>query len=130
MRTILNSKLHRARVTQAELNYIGSCGIDQDILDAAGIAQYEQIDIWNVDNGERFTTYAISAPRGSKIFTVNGSAARRVQIGDVLIIATWKQMTDEEIANHEPSVVFFDDDNNMVTAEEAESLGTILKVVD
>jgi len=80
--TMLKGKLHQARVTHAELNYEGSCAIDQDILDQAGILEYEKIDIYNIENGERFSTYAISGERGSKIISVNGAAARRAAVGE------------------------------------------------
>ena len=93
-RTMLKSKLHRVTVTHSELHYEGSCAIDQDLLDAADIKEYQQIDIYNVNNGERFTTYAISAERGSGIISVNGAAARKAAPGDLLIIATYA-MYDE-----------------------------------
>ena len=88
-RTMLKSKLHRVTATHSELHYEGSCAIDEDLLDAANIREYEQIDIWNVNNGERFTTYAIRAERGSGVISVNGSAARKAAPGDILIIATF-----------------------------------------
>ena len=88
-RTMLQAKLHRARVTQAELHYEGSCAIDEDFLDASGIREYQQIDIWNVTNGERFTTYAIRAERGSRTISVNGAAAHKANVGDIVIIATF-----------------------------------------
>ena len=87
LRHFLRSKIHRARVTRVELDYIGSCAIDEDLLDTAGILPYEQVHVWNVNNGERFVTYAIAAPRGTGTVSVNGSAARRAQINDVVIIA-------------------------------------------
>ena len=86
LRTMLQGKLHRVKVTQADLHYEGSCAIDQDFMDAAGILENEAIDIYNVDNGERFSTYAICAERGSGIISVNGAAARRAAVGDRLII--------------------------------------------
>lgn len=88
IRTVLQGKLHRVKVTQADLNYEGSCAIDQDFLDASGILQYEAIDIYNVTNGQRFSTYAIAAERGSKIISVNGAAARCACEGDILIICS------------------------------------------
>lgn len=88
-RTMLKSKLHRVTTTHSELHYEGSCAIDLDLLEAADIVEHEQIDIWNVNNGERFTTYAIRAERGSGIISVNGSAARRAAPGDLLIIASF-----------------------------------------
>ncbi len=112
-RTLLHGKLHRVTVTAAELNYIGSCAIDQDLLDAANIMEYEQIDLWNVTNGERFTTYAISAPSGSGVISVNGSAARRVQIGDILIIAAFAQVDASELNNFTANVVFVNEANRI-----------------
>jgi aspartate 1-decarboxylase len=112
-RTLLHGKLHRVTVTAAELNYIGSCAIDQDLLDAANIIEYEQIDLWNVTNGERFTTYAISAPAGSGVISVNGSAARRVQIGDILIIAAFAQVDAIELNDFVANVIFVDAQNKM-----------------
>ena len=112
-RTLLHGKLHRVTVTAAELNYIGSCAIDQDLLDAANIMEYEQIDLWNVTNGERFTTYAISAPSGSGVISVNGSAARRVQIGDILIIAAFAQIDASELNDFTADVVFVDEHNHI-----------------
>ena len=112
-RTLLHGKLHRVTVTAAELNYIGSCAIDQNLLDAANIMEYEQIDLWNVTNGERFTTYAISAPSGSGVISVNGSAARRVQIGDILIIAAFAQVDASELNNVTANVVFVNEANRI-----------------
>ena len=112
-RTLLHGKLHRVTVTAAELNYIGSCAIDQNLLDAANIMEYEQIDLWNVTNGERFTTYAISAPSSSGVISVNGSAARRVQIGDILIIAAFAQVDASELNNFTANVVFVNEANRI-----------------
>jgi aspartate 1-decarboxylase len=92
-RTLLKSKIHRASVTHCELNYEGSCAIDEDLLDAANIAENEQVHIWNINNGERFITYAIRAERGSRIISVNGSAARRAAVGDLVIIAPLPRCT-------------------------------------
>lgn len=112
-RTLLKSKLHRVTTTHAELNYIGSCAIDENLLEAADIREYEQIDIWNVTNGERFQTYAIRAERGSGVISVNGSAARRVQVGDILIIASFGVYEDGEIGTHAPKLVFVDGQNRI-----------------
>ena len=113
LRTLLKSKLHRVTVTHAELHYEGSCAIDQNLLDAAGIDEYEQIDIWNVNNGERFTTYALRAGRGSGIISVNGSAARKASVGDILIIATFAQYTDIEKQTYAPDLVYVNDNNTI-----------------
>ena len=110
---MLKSKLHRVSTTHADLHYEGSCAIDEDLLEAANIKEYEQIDIWNVNNGERFTTYAISAPSGSGVISVNGSAARRVQIGDILIIAAFAQVDASELNNFTANVVFVNEANRI-----------------
>ena len=111
LRTMLKSKLHRVTTTHADLHYEGSCAIDENLLEAADILENEQIDIWNVNNGERFTTYAIRAERGSGIISVNGSAARRAAPGDILIIATFGHYTDAERASYEPKLVYVDAEN-------------------
>ena len=112
-RTLLKSKIHRAAVTHCELNYEGSCAIDEDLLDAANIADNEQIHIWNINNGERFVTYAIRAERGSRIISVNGSAARRASTGDLVIIASFAQVQEEQVKGFEPKLVFVDDNNRI-----------------
>jgi aspartate 1-decarboxylase len=113
-RTLLKSKLHRVRVTASELEYEGSCAIDELLLEAADIREYEQIDIYNVNNGERFTTYAISAERGSGIISVNGAAARKASPGDLLIIATYAMYDEAELARFEPDLVYVDSRNRMM----------------
>ncbi|GDY26827.1 MULTISPECIES: aspartate 1-decarboxylase [unclassified Agarivorans] len=112
--TMLKGKLHQARVTHAELNYEGSCAIDQDVLDQAGILEYEKIDIYNIENGERFSTYAISGERGSKIISVNGAAARRAAVGDRVIICAYVSMSNEDAKNHKPSLVYLNENNDIV----------------
>ena len=112
-RTMLQAKLHRVRVTQSELHYEGSCAIDDDLLDASGIKEYQQIDIYNVNNGERFTTYAIRAERGSGTISVNGAAARKAAAGDLLIIATYAVMNEIELQNFEPDLVYVDARNRI-----------------
>lgn len=113
-RNMLKSKIHRASVTACELHYEGSCAIDQDLLEAANILENERIDIWNIANGERFSTYAIHGERGSGMISLNGSAARRAQIGDLIIIAAFAQVEEEELRNGwKPSLVFVDADNNI-----------------
>lgn len=114
LRTMLQSKLHRVTVTHAELHYEGSCAIDQDLLDAADIREYQAIDIYNVNNGERFSTYAISAERGTGIISVNGAAARKAAPGDLLIIACFGQYTELELAKYEPRLVYVDGKNRKV----------------
>ena len=112
-RTLLKSKIHRAVVTHCELNYEGSCAIDEDLLDAANICDNEQVHIWNINNGERFVTYAIRAQRGSRIISVNGSAARRAAVGDLVIIATFAQIDDAQCAAFSPKLVFVTPDNRI-----------------
>ncbi|KFB69778.1 aspartate 1-decarboxylase [Candidatus Accumulibacter vicinus] len=113
-RTMLKSKLHRVSATHAELHYEGSCAIDEDLLDASNIREYEQIDIWNVNNGERFTTYALRAERGSGVISVNGSAARRAAPGDILIIASFAMYTEIELAKYAPQLIYVDTQNRIV----------------
>lgn len=113
-RTMLKSKLHRVYVTHAELHYEGSCAIDDDLLDAADIKEYQQIDIYNVTNGERFTTYAIRAQRGSGIISVNGAAARKASQGDILIIVSYATYTESELKEFHPQLVYVDEDNRML----------------
>jgi aspartate 1-decarboxylase len=112
-RTLLKSKIHRVAVTDCELHYEGSCAIDQDLLDASNIAENEQIHIWNINNGERFVTYAIRGERGSGIISVNGSAARRAAVGDLIIIAAFAQVHDDQVAQHSPKLVFVDTNNRI-----------------
>lgn len=112
-RTMLKSKLHRVTVTHAELHYEGSCAIDENLLEAANIREYEQIDIWNINNGERFTTYAIRAERGSGIISVNGSAARRAAPGDLLIIASFASYNEIELSKYEPELIYADAQNRI-----------------
>ena len=111
MSVFLKAKLHMASVTQAELWYDGSCAIDADLLTLAGMHEFEQIDIYNVSNGERFTTYIIVAEAGSGIISMNGAAARRCQIGDRIIIATYGQFSEAEAAQHKPKLVYLTEQN-------------------
>jgi len=115
IRTLLKSKIHRVRATHCDLHYEGSCAIDEDLLDAAGIVENEQGHIWNVDSGQRFVTYAIKGQRGSGMVSVNGSAARRACVGDLLIIAAFAQVSEEELATHQPRLVFVDEKNRQVS---------------
>ena len=112
-RTLLKSKIHRAIVTHCELHYEGSCGIPEDLMEAANLCENEQIHIWNVNNGERLVTYVIKAPRGSGIISLNGSAARRASVGDVVIIAAFAQVHEDQIGQHQPRLVFMDEQNRM-----------------
>ena len=112
-RTLLKSKIHRVAVTDCELHYEGSCAIDQDLLDAANLAENEQVHIWNINNGERFVTYAIRGQRGSGIISVNGSAARRAAVGDLIIIAAFAQVPEQQVAGFQPKLVFVDANNRI-----------------
>ena len=112
-RTMLKSKLHRVTVTQAELHYEGSCAIDEHLMDAADIREYQQIDIYNVTNGERFSTYAIRAERDSGTISVNGAAARLAAPGDLLIICTYAAFSEIELAKHEPDLIYVDAKNRI-----------------
>ena len=111
MSVFLKAKLHMASVTQAELWYDGSCAIDADLLALSGMREFEQIDIYNVSNGERFTTYIIVAEAGSGIISMNGAAARRCQVGDRIIIATYGQFSEAEAAQYKPKLVYLTEQN-------------------
>jgi aspartate 1-decarboxylase len=111
--TLLKAKLHRACVTHAELEYEGSCAIDSDLLELAGIREYEQIQIYNVTGGERFTTYAIRAEAGSRIISVNGAAAHKARPGDRVIICAYGSMSEQEALRHKPRLVYLDEDNRV-----------------
>ncbi len=111
--TVLKTKLHRACVTHSELEYEGSCAIDGDLLDAAGIHEYEQIHIYNVANGERFVTYAIRAEAGSKIISVNGAAAHKASPGDRIIICAYAMLDAQEVAQFHPTLVYLDEHNTI-----------------
>jgi aspartate 1-decarboxylase len=112
-RIMLRAKIHRATVTQCDLNYEGSCGIDQDLLEAADIREFEKIELYNINNGERFSTYAIVGKRGSGEISLNGAAARLAQLGDLLIICTYAPMSDAELAEYQPKIVFVNDKNRI-----------------
>jgi aspartate 1-decarboxylase len=113
-RIMLKSKLHRVHVTHAELHYEGSCAIDDDLLDAADIREYQQVDIYNVNNGERFTTYAIRAQRGSGIISVNGAAAHKANPGDIIIIASYAMYNEIELQKYHPLLVYVDEHNRII----------------
>jgi aspartate 1-decarboxylase len=113
-RIMLRAKIHRATVTQCDLNYEGSCGIDENLLEAADIREFEKIELYNVNNGERFATYAIKGKRGSGEISLNGAAARKAHLGDLLIICTYAPMTEDEIKTYQPKIVFVDE-NNWIT---------------
>lgn len=111
LRTMLQAKLHRVRVTHADLNYEGSCGIDEALLEASGLREFQYIELYNVSNGERFSTYIIKAPRGSGDISLNGAAARKAAIGDPLIICAYSTYSDAELERYQPVVVLVDENN-------------------
>jgi aspartate 1-decarboxylase len=112
--TMLKAKLHRATVTRSELGYEGSCAIDGNFLDLAGIREYEQIQIYNINNGERFTTYAIRAENGSGIISVNGAAARLACPGDLVIICSYFILDQKELTTYKPVLIYFNDKNEII----------------
>jgi aspartate 1-decarboxylase len=112
-RIMLMAKIHRATVTEADLHYEGSCGIDEDLLDAANMREFEKIELYNINNGNRFATYIIKEPRGSGKISLNGAAARKAHLGDHLIICTYAAVPDSEVPSHVPHVILVDDDNRI-----------------
>jgi aspartate 1-decarboxylase len=112
--SLFKSKIHRVKVTEAELSYVGSITVDTDLLDAAGILPGEQVHIVNNNNGERFITYTIAGERGSGIVCLNGAAARKAEVGDIIIIITYAMFTPEEAASYEPKIVFPDENNRLI----------------
>lgn len=112
--TLFKSKIHRVKVTQAELNYVGSITIDQDLMEAAGMMEHEQVHIVNNNNGERLVTYVIKGERGTGIICLNGAAARKAEVGDIIIIISYGLMTLDEAKNHTPKIVFTDDNNRLI----------------
>ena len=125
MITMLKSKLHRAVVTEADVNYVGSITIDKDLMEKSGIYEYEKVSVVDVENGQRFDTYVIAGERGSRIICVNGAAARLVSVGDHVIIMAYKLIEEEDANSHKPTVVFLDSDNN--PCEEKECKRTVGK---
>lgn len=125
MLTMLKGKIHRATVVQAELDYVGSITVDEDLLDAAGILEYEMVCIVDINNGNRFETYTIAGKRGSGLICLNGAAARCVQVGDKIIIMSYAQMTQEEAKEHRPSVVFVDENNKIARKTNYEKHGLL-----
>jgi aspartate 1-decarboxylase len=130
MVTMLKSKIHRAAVTQAELDYVGSITIDEELLEKSSIMEYEKVQIVDVNNGERFETYAISGERGSGVICLNGAAARCVQKGDKIIIMCYANMSVDEAKNHKPTVVFVDEDNKISRITSYEKHGLLQDMED
>ncbi len=123
--TLLKAKIHRAVVTQADLDYVGSITIDADLLDESGIMEYEKVEIADIDNGNRFETYTIAGEAGSGVICLNGAAARLVNIGDKIIIMAYAQLTPDEARDHKPTVLFVDEDNRIVRKANYEKHGLL-----
>ena len=123
--TMLKGKIHRAVVRQAELNYVGSITVDTDLLEAAGILEYEMVQIVDIENGNRFETYTIAGEAGSGMICLNGAAARQVAVGDHIILMSYAQMTPEEAKEHKPKVVFVDQDNQIARVTNYEKYGEL-----
>jgi aspartate 1-decarboxylase len=113
LRSVLKSKIHRATITEADLNYEGSLTIDRDLMEAAGIVPFEQVKVYNINNGERFDTYAIEGAAGSGVIGLNGAAARKGLVGDLIIIATYALMDDRETAGFMPAILLLDQSNKV-----------------
>ena len=126
IRKMLHAKIHRATVTEARLDYVGSITVDADLLEAAGIAEYEYVQIANVTNGKRLTTYTIAGERGSGIICLNGAAAHKAQLGDKVIIMAYADYTEEELKDHKPNVVFVNDDNSIKRVTHYEKHGQLI----
>ena len=125
--TLLKAKIHRAVVKQADLDYVGSITIDSELLRESGILEYEKVEIADIDNGNRFETYAIAGEAGSGIICLNGAAARCVKAGDKIIIMAYAQMTPEEAKTHKPTVLFVDQDNHIVRKANYEKHGLLIE---
>lgn len=125
--TLLKAKIHRAVVKQADLDYVGSITIDSDLLRESGILEYEKVEIADIDNGNRFETYAIAGEAGSGIICLNGAAARCVSAGDKIIIMAYAQMSPEEAKTHKPTVLFVDQDNKIVRKANYEKHGLLIE---
>ena len=125
--TMLKGKIHRAVVKQADLNYVGSITIDSELLEAAGILEYEMVQIVDDENGNRFETYTIAGEKGSGMICLNGAAARQVAVGDHVIIMCYAQMSEQEAKEHKPYVVFTDEDNHIASISRYEKHGLLTK---
>lgn len=125
--TMLKGKIHRAVVKQADLNYVGSITIDSELMEAAGILEYEMVQIVDVENGNRFETYTIAGEKGSGMICLNGAAARQVAVGDHIIIMAYAQLSEQEAKQHKPYVVFTDEDNHIASISRYEKHGLLTK---
>ena len=123
--TMFKGKIHRAVVRQAELHYVGSITVDTDLLEAAGILEYEMVQIVDIENGNRFETYTIAGEAGSGMICLNGAAARQVAVGDHIILMSYAQMTPEEAREHKPNVVFVDEENRIARVTNYEKYGEL-----
>lgn len=112
--TMLQAKLHRVRVTECVLDYEGSCGVDSALLTASGLREFQYVEIYNVSNGERFSTYLIEAPEGSRAISLNGAAARKAAVGDLLIICAYSTYDEQELRTHRPIIILVDNENRML----------------
>ena len=127
--TMLKGKIHRVRVKQAALDYVGSITIDEDLMDAAGILEYEKVQIVDIDNGNRFETYTIAGERGSGMICLNGAAARCVSVDDLIIIMAYVNMTPEEARVHQPKVVLVDKENKITKVTSYEKHGLLTEML-
>ena len=125
-RFMFKSKIHRARITEAELHYEGSLTIDEDLLDMADLYEYEKVSVVNINNGERFETYVIPGERGSRVVCLNGAAARKGAVGDRVIIMSYGMFTSEEAKHYAPTVVLVDEDNNVIHRTNEVLAGTVV----
>lgn len=123
--TMLKSKIHRVTVTQSELNYVGSITIDKGLMDAAGLVEYEKVQVVDIDNGARFETYVITGEQNSGCICLNGAAARCVHVGDKVIIMAYAQMLTNEIENYRPKIVFVNEKNKIIEITDCETHGEI-----
>ena len=128
--TMLKGKIHRATVIQADLDYVGSITVDEDLLDAAGILEYEMVSIVDINNGNRFETYTIAGKRGSGLICLNGAAARCVAVNDKIIIMSYAQMTPEEVKDYDPSVIFVDEHNKIIKKTTYEKHGLLKDMME
>lgn len=127
--TMLKGKIHRVKVKQAALDYVGSITIDEDLMDAAGILEYEKVQIVDIDNGNRFETYTIAGERGSGMICLNGAAARCVSVDDLIIIMAYVNMTPEEAKEHQPKVVLVDKENKITKVTSYEKHGLLTEML-
>lgn len=125
---MLKSKIHRATVVEANVDYVGSITIDEELMEASGIVEYEKVQVADVDNGERFDTYVIAGEAGSGMICVNGAAAHKVNLGDKVIVMSYAQMTPEEVESNPPRVVFVDDENKITRVTDYEKHGRLFDV--